>query len=121
LNRAALLVAALAQGRTDLLTVAMQDRLHQPYRAALVPGMRSVFQAALSAGALGVALSGAGPSVLALVAESAEPVALAMEAAFQWSGSDARSLTVDLARDGARVLAGPGRERELLDRPPYWG
>lgn len=121
LNRTALLVAALAQGRTDLLAVAMQDRLHQPYRAALVPGLRSVFEAARAAGALGVALSGAGPSVIAFVAESAEPVALAMEAAFQWAGSDARSLTVDLARDGARVLAGPGRERALLDRAPYWG
>ena len=121
LNRAALLVAALAQRRTDLLDVAMQDRLHQPYRAALVPGMRSVFEAARAAGALGVALSGAGPSVIAFVAESAEPVALAMEAAFQWAGSDARSLIVDLARDGARVLSGPGREHELLDRAPYWG
>ncbi len=121
LNRTALLVAAVAQGRIDLLRVAMQDRLHQPYRASLVPGMRSVFEAALSAGALGVALSGAGPSVLALVAESAEPVALAMEAAFQWAGSDARSLTMDLAREGARVLAGPGREQDMLDRPPHWG
>jgi len=121
LNRTALLVAALAQGRTDLLGVAMQDRLHQPYRATLVPGLRSVFEAARAAGALGVALSGAGPRVIAFVGESAEPVALAMEAAFQWAGSEARSLTVDLARDGARVLAGPGRERELLDRPPYWG
>lgn len=109
LNRTALLVAALAQGRTDLLSVATQDRLHQPYRAALVPGLRSVFQAALDAGARGVALSGSGPSVIAFVEGDAEPVMLAMERAFQWAGSDSRSLVVDLAREGVIVLDGGWR------------
>lgn len=118
LNRTALLVAALAQGRTDLLAVATQDRLHQPYRASLVPGLRSVFQAALDAGAKGVALSGAGPSVLAFVDRDAEPVARAMEGAFQWAGSDARSLVVGLATEGAKVLSS---RDEWLERPPHWG
>ena len=35
--RAALLVAALEQGRTDALADALDDRLHEPYRAPLVP------------------------------------------------------------------------------------
>lgn len=118
LNRTALLVAALAQGRVDLLSVATQDRLHQPYRASLVPGLRAVFQAALDAGAKGVALSGAGPSVIAFVDQDAEPVVLAMEAAFQWAGSDARSLVTDLARDGARVIT---EQAAPPDHPPYWG
>ena len=38
--RAALLVAALEQGRTDVLSEALDDRLHEPYRAALVPLLR---------------------------------------------------------------------------------
>jgi homoserine kinase len=117
LNRTALLVAALAQGKVDLLSVATQDRLHQPYRASLVPGLRSVFQAALDAGAKGVALSGAGPSVIAFVASDPEPVARAMEGAFQWAGSDARSLVMNLAVEGAKVV-GP---RRADDAPPYWG
>ncbi|HLN60397.1 MAG TPA: homoserine kinase [Symbiobacteriaceae bacterium] len=117
LNRTALLVAALAQGRVDLLAVATQDRLHQPYRASLVPGLRAVFEAALDAGAKGVALSGAGPSVIAFVDREAEPVARAMEGAFQWAGSDARSLVVGLAREGARVLG----EKQAIDAAPYWG
>jgi homoserine kinase len=121
LNRTALLVAALAQGRVDLLAVATQDRLHQPYRASLVPGLRSVFQAALDAGAKGVALSGAGPSVLAFVDRDAEPVALAMEGAFQWAGSDARSLVVGLAKEGVRVLSGHPKAEEHLGRAPHWG
>lgn len=121
LNRTALLVAALAQGRTDLLSVATQDRLHQPYRASLVPGLRSVFQAALEAGARGVALSGAGPSVIAFVEGADEHVARAMEWAFQWAGSDARSLMVDLASEGAVVIEGVRRPADPLDRAPYWG
>jgi homoserine kinase len=119
LNRTALLVAALAQGRVDLLSVATQDRLHQPYRASLVPGLRSVFQAALDAGAKGVALSGAGPSVIAFVDPGgAEPVALAMEGAFAWAGSDARSLTLGLAAEGARLVTDSAAGH---DRPPHWG
>ena len=118
LNRTALLVAALAQGRVDLLSVATQDRLHQPYRASLVPGLRSVFQAALDAGARGVALSGAGPSVIAFVEANAEQVALAMEGAFQWAGSDARSLIAGLASQGVQLVGAPQVAR---DHAPYWG
>lgn len=121
LNRTALLVAALAQGRIDLLSVATQDKLHQPYRASLVPGLRSVFQAALGAGAKGVALSGAGPSILAFVEDDAEPVIRAMEAAFQWAGSDSRSLVADLSRTGAEIVGGHPGAADHLTRAPYWG
>lgn len=103
LNRAALLVAAIAQGRTDLIAVAMQDRLHQPYRASLYQGMASVLQAGLAAGAKGVALSGAGPAVLAFVEGDPSAVVYAMEGAFNWAGSEAKSLVVGLAREGARI------------------
>jgi homoserine kinase len=63
----ALLVAAFAQGRGDLLRTAMQDRLHQPYRAKACPLLPLLLPLADITGnpsILGVALSGAGPSVL---------------------------------------------------------
>ncbi|TQR97763.1 homoserine kinase [Paenibacillus ottowii] len=66
ISHASMLVAALASGRTDLIAEAMRDQLHQPYRAALVPGMIEILQDAHQYGALGVALSGAGPTLLAL-------------------------------------------------------
>ncbi|MDP1511331.1 homoserine kinase [Paenibacillus sp. CMAA1739] len=66
ISHASMLVAALASGRTDLIAEAMRDQLHQPYRAALVPGMAEILQDAHQYGALGVALSGAGPTLLAL-------------------------------------------------------
>ena len=59
-----LLLAALTQGRRDLLSSALADRIHQPYRAPLCP-LLPCLQALVSKGeVLGVALSGAGPSVL---------------------------------------------------------
>jgi len=82
--------------------------------------LRAVFQAALDAGAKGVALSGAGPAVLAFVELNAEPVALAMEGAFQWAGSDSRSLVIDLASEGVKVITGDESE-EAKHRAPHWG
>ncbi|MNB89426.1 Homoserine kinase [compost metagenome] len=67
ISRTSLLTAAFAAGRLDLIGRAMQDRLHQPYRAPLVPGMEKLLAEAPQHGALGIALSGAGPTLLCLV------------------------------------------------------
>lgn len=66
-GNSSLLVAALASGRLDLISHAMRDRLHQPYRAALIPGMAQTLDLACEHGALGAALSGAGPTLIAFV------------------------------------------------------
>ncbi len=69
-QRASLLVAAFAQaGRLDLLKTAMQDRMHQPYRAAACPLLEKLLPMAAEPEVAGVALSGAGPSVLVFLAE----------------------------------------------------
>jgi homoserine kinase len=65
----ALLVAAFAQGRSDLLSVAMHDRLHQPYRSEACPLLPLLLPLRNTPGVFGVALSGAGPSIL-LIAEN---------------------------------------------------
>ena len=59
-----LLLAAFMQGRHDLLSAALEDRIHQPYRAALCPLLPSLQELKGKEGILGAALSGAGPSVL---------------------------------------------------------
>lgn len=64
---------AFAQARGDLLTVAMQDRIHQPYRTEMCPILPRLLPLAGQEGILGVALSGAGPSVL-LIVEGEEAV-----------------------------------------------
>jgi homoserine kinase len=59
-----LLLAAFVQGRRDLLVSALEDRMHQPYRAALCPLLPALQKLAGASGVLGAVLSGAGPSVL---------------------------------------------------------
>lgn len=67
LQRALLLVRALETGSYDDIREALKDRLHQPARMPLVPGLREAL-ALRHPAVLGVCLSGAGPSVLALAA-----------------------------------------------------
>lgn len=68
-QRAALLTAAFAQGRLDLLKEAMQDRIHQPYRLKACPLLERLLPLADERYVAGVALSGAGPSVLVILNE----------------------------------------------------
>ncbi|MCX7781882.1 MAG: homoserine kinase, partial [Negativicutes bacterium] len=65
ISRAALFVAAIAQGEYHLLRHALEDKVHQPYREKLIPGMQAVFAAAKNAGAYGAAISGAGSCLIA--------------------------------------------------------
>lgn len=74
LNRIALLLAGLMTDRLDLLAAGTEDRLHQPYRAALLPGMDAILEEGRRAGALATFLSGAGSSLLALVTEDGEEI-----------------------------------------------
>lgn len=69
LQNVALLTAAFAAGRGDMISAAMRDRLHQPWRAKECPLLPALLPLAGQGGILGVALSGAGPAVL-LLAES---------------------------------------------------
>jgi homoserine kinase len=66
-QRAALFASALVNRRYELLWEAMRDRLHQPARGSLVPGLREALALPRRPGLYGIALSGAGPSILALV------------------------------------------------------
>jgi homoserine kinase len=101
LQRMGLLLAAIAAERADLLSVAMDDRLHQPQRQVLFPWMEAVRRAALDAGALGCVLSGAGPSLLATVRGPAEPVARAMERALREARVAGRAMPLPVDTTGA--------------------
>ncbi len=62
---------AFAQGRKDLLGVAMKDRIHQPYRAPICTLLPQILPLVEGKGILGAALSGAGPAVLVIVENEA--------------------------------------------------
>ncbi|MDN5344097.1 MAG: homoserine kinase [Clostridia bacterium] len=86
LSRVGLLLAAVQDGDLELMGKMMDDRLHQPYRLSLVPGMEEVFAAARAAGALAVTLSGSGPTVIAFCQGRNPCVGPAMAAAFARHG-----------------------------------
>jgi len=104
-SRLALLVSAFEQKRYDRLSAAMDDRLHQPARGKLVPGMNEAIAAAHRAGAFGAALSGSGPAVFALSGAdpAAREVGRAMERAFERKGIGSRSLDLPIDTRGAQV------------------
>lgn len=117
-GRAALLVAAFATGRADLLDVATGDRLHQPYRQALFPAMPRLFDAARAAGAQGVFLSGSGSTILGLAVghERADAVAQAMSAAAQDEGLAGRTLVARVSAQGAQAAVTQAERRERSTR-----
>jgi homoserine kinase len=102
-QRAALLGAALASGRLELLQAAVRDKLHQPYRAAAIPGLAEIL-ALRGEAILAVALSGAGPSVLALVRTDPEPVGRLIASIFERHGIRSAILTPALAAAGVTLL-----------------
>ncbi len=116
LSHSSLLVAALSTGNLDMIRHAMKDALHQPYRAALIPGMTAILEQAVDHGALGAALSGAGPTMLALVdARSDNKRRLesfllsqfrkeGIEAAMLWLKPCCEGVAVTLVTDGQPTL-----------------
>lgn len=107
-SRVGLLVAAFLLNRPELLRVAMQDRLHQPYRAKIFPPQDPLIAAALEGGAWGACLSGAGSAVLALAHTSkSDRVARAMTEQAQRLNCPGRSLVLTISATGVHVEPAP--------------
>jgi homoserine kinase len=101
-----LLLAAFTQGRHDLLVSALEDRIHQPYRARLCPLLPCLQGISGNQGILGVALSGAGPSVIAFLDPrvSSAKTRKAIAAHLRRSGLSAELVLTSIAlRGGART------------------
>jgi homoserine kinase len=104
IGRVALLVAALQQGDLGILGAAMEDRLHQSFRAPLIPGFKKVLAAAKLAGARGVTLSGAGPTVIAFADSNFDLIARVMGDTFRQNGVKSKVLILKPSPVGARAL-----------------
>lgn len=96
-GRAGLLAVGISLGRRELLGPGMDDRIHEPYRAAAITDFFDVRAALLEAGADGAALSGAGPTVVGLVAGDDDDDAL-----FRARGVAERAGGLLSANDGRR-------------------
>jgi homoserine kinase len=104
-QRAALLVAALATGSTSAFPCALEDRFHQPYRVALVPGLEEVLKLR-APGLLGCALSGAGPSILVFFERGYENVCDLVRQIFRLQGRDSEIFVTHIAEHGFKLIEG---------------
>jgi homoserine kinase len=107
------MVAALAAGDYAMLGRAIDDRIAEPARAALLPGFREAKEAALAAGALGSSISGGGPTAFALVrgSRSGRKVAAAMAEAYSACGYPSEVRVAGIDRVGARIIGNTRRKR----------
>jgi homoserine kinase len=105
-QRAALLIAALAAGTVTSFPAALEDRFHQPYRAPLVPGLEQILKLR-APGLLGCALSGAGPSILVLHQYGYESVCDLVRQIFKLNGHESEVLFAQIADHGFELSADP--------------
>jgi homoserine kinase len=99
-----LLLAAFTQGRPDLLTAALDDRIHQPYRSLFCPLLPCLQKLSGQNGILGAVISGAGPSVLMFLDPHVRPQKVAKFVADHLAqhGLAAELLATSIAAHGAR-------------------
>ncbi|KZS93217.1 homoserine kinase [Sistotremastrum niveocremeum HHB9708] len=102
LQRLAVLTYALSQSPPDpdLIYEAMKDRVHQPYRKELIPGLPEVTSSITPAthpGLLGICLSGAGPTILALATGGFDEIARDAEKIFNSKGVQVKWKLLDIA------------------------
>lgn len=102
LQRATLLVAALLTGSREAFPEAFEDRLHQPYRQPLIPGMEGILNLRM-AGLLGCALSGSGPAILVFYETGKNAVVEAVSNEFEKVGLSSEIMFSDLDRQGLVV------------------
>jgi homoserine kinase len=102
-QRTALLVAALATGDSSVFPTALDDRLHQPFRSQLVPGLGEILRLR-KPGLLGCALSGAGPSVIVFFERGADSVCELVRNIFAMNGCTTEVVSTGVARKGYEFI-----------------
>jgi homoserine kinase len=103
LQHCAMLVAGLQSGDLNLITRSLDDRMHQPYRSRLAPGLPELLAPREIDGLLGVVLSGAGPSVVALAHRNFDRIGRELSSVFEAHGIAAEALQLDIDREGTVI------------------
>ncbi|KAF2707974.1 phosphoribosylformylglycinamidine cyclo-ligase-like protein [Pleomassaria siparia CBS 279.74] len=108
MQRLALLTYALGASPPDPdnIYTAMQDKLHQPYRRGLIPGLTEILQSVTPQshpGLLGICLSGAGPTILALATENFDSIADHLIGEFKKEGITCDWKLLEPAEEGTTV------------------
>jgi homoserine kinase len=108
LQRVALLTTALGQSppNADMIYDGMQDKVHQPYRKGLIPGLTQILHSVTpdkNPGLLGICLSGAGPTILALATKNFDDIASHLLSEFKKEGITCDWKLLEPAYDGLTV------------------
>ncbi len=103
MGRVGMVIMALLEGDLRLLAKAMEDKLHQPYRSQLVPGMEEVFKQ-LKNRACPVALSGAGPTLIAFSGNEDENIGQIMQETFSQYGVNCAIKILSPNNIGAEIM-----------------
>lgn len=108
MQRLALLTTVLADSppNAELIYSAMQDKIHQPYRATLIPGLTEILSSVTPKthdGLLGICLSGAGPTILALATKNFDSIAETIIDRFRQEGINCSYKVLEPAEDGTTV------------------
>ncbi|MGH9882220.1 MAG: homoserine kinase [Pyrinomonadaceae bacterium] len=106
LQRVALFGAALEARAYDHIWEAMQDRLHQPQRQFLVPGLSEILATPRQPGLVGLALSGSGPSVTALATDHVAAIGEMIANSFRRHGMGATVRVLEVDREGLKMKLG---------------
>ncbi|KAL5118600.1 hypothetical protein ACEQ8H_003451 [Pleosporales sp. CAS-2024a] len=109
MQRLAVLTTALGQATPDpdMIYTAMQDKLHQPFRQGLIPGLTEILQSVTPQshpGLLGICLSGAGPTILALATENFDAIANHLLEQFKKEGITCDWKLLEPAEEGTTVV-----------------
>ncbi|HSB12266.1 MAG TPA: homoserine kinase [Blastocatellia bacterium] len=106
-QRSALLQALIAEHRFELFSEALRDRLHQPHRIPLGPGLGEVLrlneETREHPGLLGVAMSGAGSTMIAFATDHFSEIAAEMSYRLATAGIRSRTLEVAVDNRGRQV------------------
>ena len=104
MQRVLLLVQAIESGDDLLLAEALHDRLHQPAREALVPGLSAILNLSHPS-LLGVFLAGAGPSIVALARENYDEIEVLLSQSYRPLGIPFRTSVLRVHTSDVAALA----------------
>jgi homoserine kinase len=124
MQRLAVLTTALGQDTPDpdMIYTAMQDKLHQPYRRGLIPGLTEILQSVTPQshpGLLGICLSGAGPTILALATDNFDSIANHLLEQFKKEGISCDWKLLEPAQEGTTVERPSSKKRAAGEAMTY--
>jgi len=105
LQRSALLTEAFMSKNYEILSIAMKDKLHQPFRKHLIPGYDDFEKTGYENGALGVCISGSGSSILGFAIHESERLEKAWQEKTRELNINARVVPLGCDNTGASIIA----------------